>query len=247
MFDTQQQDEFCIVTMRHGKVNAQDLEFCRELTSVLNELDGNECRGAVLTGQERVFSAGVDLKRLIEEDESYLEEFLPAIINLFETLFGFSKPLVSAINGHAVAGGCIIASACDYRLLAPKAKIGIPELRVGVPLPCVAIEIMRSVAAPSVFQKMVNIGSTYSGELAVRMGLADELVEKENQVDIAMQHLRQLTQIPSRVFTLSKKQLRNPAMNRIREARKAFQDQIFELWRSDEVRSAIRVYVDQRL
>ena len=101
--------------------------------------------------------------------------------------------------------------------------------------------------APAAFQRMVNIGSTFSGEVALSSGLADELVERDDQFAVARERLRQLTDVPAGVFVLTKKQLRKPAMDRIAAGREAFQDQIFELWRSDEIREVIRAYVGQRL
>ena len=175
------------------------------------------------------------------------KSFFPALIAAFESVFCFSKPLVAAINGHAVAGGCIIASACDYRLLSPTAKIGIPELRVGVPLPSVAIEIMRQVVAPQAFQKMVFIGATYSGEVALANGLADELVEREQQFEMALEKANQLADIPRDVFALTKQQLRRPALDRIAAGCDEFQERIFELWRRDDIREVIRTYVGRRL
>ncbi len=248
MFVFTKTNQIMTITMSYGKVNALDLEFCHELKSNLEELaEDDSCRGVILTGSGQVFSAGVDLKRVIREEIPYLDQFLRALIDVFKAAFCFSKPLIAAINGHAVAGGCIIASACDYRLLAPQAKIGIPELRVGVPLPTVAIEIMRMVSAPPAFQKMVNIGSTFSGEESLANGLADELVERDEQQQVALDRASQLADIPSVVFGISKKQLRKPAIDRIAKGEAEFQSRVFELWRSDEIRNAIRTYVAKRL
>ena len=137
-----------VVVLKHGKVNAMDIELLESATATLKELAASNSVGAVvLTGTGTVFSAGVDLKRLIAETPAYLDRFFPAIRKLFFEAFTFPKPLVGAINGHALAGGCVLACSCDYRVLNREAKIGMPELRVGLPLPPEGIEILRFVAA----------------------------------------------------------------------------------------------------
>jgi len=106
---------------------------------------------------------------------------------------------------------------------------------------------MRMVAAPQAVQKMVNIGSTFSGEESLANGLADELVERDEQQQVALDRASQLADIPSEVFGISKKQLRKPTLDRIAEGEAEFQSRVFELWRSDEIRNAIRTYVAKRL
>jgi enoyl-CoA hydratase len=248
MFEISHQSGITTLLMSHRKVNAMDLEFCRGLISQLQQAAADEgCSAVVVTGRGRVFSAGVDLKRLIHEGPDYLEEFLPALIGAFDSIFRFPKPVVAAINGHAVAGGCILAAACDYRIIGPTAKIGIPELRVGVPLPTVAIEIMRLVAAPSHFQRLVNLGATCSGAAALAVGLADEMADLDLLQGRAFEKALQLSAIPPDVFRLTKRQIRQPASARIAAGDCLFQEEIFRIWRSAETRQVIRDYVEKRL
>ena len=207
MIDVEVTSEVAVIRMNHGKVNAMDLEFCCSLTRELNQISKSDLGGAILVGNDRVFSAGVDLVTLLDGGEEYLEQFLPALVECFKTLFRFPKPLVAAINGHAVAGGCIIATACDQRLIHAKAKIGIPELRVGVPLPSIAIEMTRFAVAREAFQTMVNIGKTFRGEEAIRVGLADQLVDRDQMLGLAMETVQELLTIPPSVFEISKRQM----------------------------------------
>src|SRR5262245_20613745 len=100
-------DGIAVVRLAHGKVNALDLELCEAITRTFAEIDASPARAIVLTGSGRTFSAGVDLWRLIDEGETYGQAFLPALIDAFEAVFMAGKPVVAAVNGHAVAGGCI--------------------------------------------------------------------------------------------------------------------------------------------
>ena len=115
----------------------------------------------VITGQGKMFSAGVDLPRLVEGGAAYVREFLPAMNHAFETLFAFPKPLVVAVNGHAIAGGCVMACCADYRIMAREpGRIGIPELLVGVPFPVVPLEIVRFATPPQHLQALIYRGLT---------------------------------------------------------------------------------------
>jgi enoyl-CoA hydratase len=247
VIDVETNSGIAVLKMRHGKVNAMDLEFCQALISELRKLKTGDCRAAILTGNDRVFSAGVDLVRLVREEPVYLETFLPVLIECFQTIFQFPKPLVAAINGHAIAGGCILASACDYRVAHSKVRIGIPELRVGVPLPSIAIEIIRFAVATEALQAMVNVGRNYRGDEAVQVGLADQIVASEEVLDSAMAAAKEFLTIPPSVFFISKKQLRAPANRNVHSNEKEFESLVFELWHSDEIQDVIKKYVAERL
>lgn len=235
------------VTMDHGKVNAMDLEFCEELERLLAELEENMgVDVVVLQGNSRAFSAGVDLKRLIAEPLDYVDRFLPALRQLFWRAVTFKKPLITAITGHALAGGCVLASAGDYRLLARDARIGMPELRVGLALPAEGLETFRFAVAPRDFQKVVTGGAWFANESAVATGLADALADSD-LLDEAISAARNFQRIPRRVFELTKAQIRRPLWQRIRESHAEFGDHVATCWRDPTVRDNVAKYVRERL
>lgn len=248
MFEITELESICIIEMHHGKVNAMDIEFCEKFVRVLTDLRlDSDCHAVILTSKCRVFSAGVDLVRMLAEDHDYVDRFLDSIQDCFQALFEFPKPMVAAIHGHAIAGGCVMAAACDYRFISHRSKVGVPELRVGVPFPPLALEIIRSVATPHALQSMVNVGATYRGESAIGVGLADFATVQETVLDAAIDMAKQLIAIPPKVFSLTKQQLRMPALENTRQAEKKFGEQIRSLWNSEEIRRMIQDFVDQRL
>jgi enoyl-CoA hydratase len=201
----------------------------------------------VLTGDGRMFSAGVDLVRLLNGGAAYVRRFVPSVNRMFETLFSLSKPVVAAVNGHAIAGGCVMTCAADYRLMAREpGRIGIPELLVGVPFPVVPLEIMRFAAPPEHLQAMAYRGLTLTAERALQHGLVDAVVDGERLLDDAIAVAESLAAIPSAAFGLTKRQLREPARQRMRagaEMDAAVQD----AWASPETLNAIRDYVARTL
>ena len=105
------------------------------------ELRGSDAKAVVLTGQGKIFSAGVDLKRLSEGGADYIRKFLPVLHKLYDTVFYHPKPVVAAINGHAIAGGCVLACCADRRIMAREGgRIGVTESLVGVPFPALAFD-----------------------------------------------------------------------------------------------------------
>src|SRR5216683_6145023 len=149
------------------------LDFCEALTARFAAV--SSARAVVLTGTGAIFSAGVDLVRLLEGGAPYIREFLPALSTMLATVFAHPKPVVAAINGHAIAGGCVLACAADRRLMAREGgRIGVTELLVGVPFPPAAMEIMRCATAPQYFEEAIFSGATYAPPDAVTRGLVHE-------------------------------------------------------------------------
>ena len=147
MLETEDRSGVTVLRLKHGKVNALDTELLRAITAAFQDLDPTAA--VVLTGHGSAFSAGVDLKRIVDGGQPYVREFLPALTETFLAVFNHPGPVVAAVNGHAIAGGCVLAAACDARLMSG-GRIGLAELSVGVPFPTVALEIMRHAVGPAV-------------------------------------------------------------------------------------------------
>ncbi len=242
------QNATAVLRMDLGKVNAMSLEFVDEMNKSLAVFaaDG-KVRAVILAGNPQVFSAGIDLKRLVSESPDYLEVFLPRLSQLFEAALNFPKPLVTAITGHAVAGGCVVACTGDYRVISHNARIGIPELRVGVPFPTAGLEIMRWATVGECFRKMINTGETFVGQEAVDAGLADESCETGKVLERAHLAIEDMLQIPAEIFGLTKRQIRFPVNRAITQGREAFGSEIDRLWRDPATRQSITDYVKKRL
>src|SRR5215471_13537258 len=187
MIDLEHRGEIAILIMRHGKANAMDGTFCMDLIKRLDELRKSPTRAIVITGQGNIFSAGVDLVQALDGGPDYFRHFLPPLRRAFEAVFFYEKPIVAAVNGHAIAGGCVLTCAADRRLMAQgQGRIGITELLVGVPFPVIALEIMRFAAAPQQFERIVYSGATFPPDTAVGLGLIDEAVEADVLLDRAL-------------------------------------------------------------
>jgi enoyl-CoA hydratase len=246
MIEVEMRGPVAVVQMRHGKANTLDVEFCTALAQRLDELRGS-ARAIVLTGQGSIFSAGVDLVRVITEGASYVDRFLPSLGRLFETVLTFPAPVVAAVNGHAIAGGCIVACAADHRIMArDTGRIGVPELLVGVPFPSIALEIMRAATAPHHLQTLVYTGVTLPAEEAIATGMVHVAVESAQLLERATATATSLAAIPQAAFSATKKQVYAPVLERVRAAASS-DARMLELWRAPETLEAIRAYVQRTL
>src|SRR5262245_63242137 len=154
------------------------MEFCEALTARFAEIP--PACAVVMTATGRTFSAGVDLVRLLEGGAPYIRKFLPALSTMFAAVFSHPPPVVAAINGHAIAGGCVLACAADRRLMARDGgRIGVTELLVGVPFPPVAMDIMRCAGAPQFFAEAIFSGATYAAPEAVARGFNHDTGEPQ--------------------------------------------------------------------
>ena len=241
-------DGIALLRLEHGKANALDVELCRSLRRRAEACSGREVRAAILTGTGRIFSAGVDLKRFTAEGAAYISEFLPTLIASISAWFALDKPVVAAVNGHAVAGGCVLACAADVKLMAAgPGRIGVPELRVGLPFPTAALEIVRHALAPQHVQAVVYDGATYDPEAACALGLIDEVVPAESLLDRAWEKARALAALDAHLFAITKQQLRAEARARIVEGERDRDPMIAELWAAEDTMARVRDYVERTL
>ena len=246
MLDVIHQAEIAVLRMSHGKVNALDTELCRHIIHRLEEIGTSSARAVILTGQGGIFSAGVDLVRALDGGAGYLRDFLPVLRKLFDVVFFYPKPVVAAINGHAIAGGCVLACAADQRLMARGGgRIGVTELLVGLPFPAIALEIMRSVAVPAYFREVMFGAGRYPPEAAVARGLVDTLVEPEALLEAAVEAARSLASLSAAAFAQTKSQTRQPVLDFVQQHAAGFDAAVDEVWFAPQTASHIRDYVSR--
>jgi enoyl-CoA hydratase/carnithine racemase len=229
------------LTLSSGRVNAQDVELLQELTGALGELQRSGAGALVITGAGRAFSAGVDLNRVVEGGAGYTDRLIPALSEAFEAMFCYPGPTVAAINGAAIAGGCVLACACDRRLISPEAQIGASEVRVGVPFPVAALEVMRYACGDRAEDVLLG-GGLYRGDEATANGLAHRVVA-EDLVGAAVAEASDLGGIPVDAYRHTKAQLRAATVARMREAG-GIDSEVRRLWGADETQQRIAAYLE---
>ncbi|HEX8905250.1 MAG TPA: enoyl-CoA hydratase/isomerase family protein, partial [Longimicrobiaceae bacterium] len=216
------------------------------LDALIRELAGlGDARALVVTAGGPIFSAGVDLFRLLDGGEAYVRRFIPLLGDFVRRLFALPKPVVVAANGHAIAGGGVMAAAGDYRLMAEgNGRIGVPELLVGVPFPAGALEAVRFAVPGDRIQSLVYTGRTFTPREALAERLVDEVVPADALLDRAREVAAQMGAIAPEAFALTKRYLRAPSLERI-DASAAHDEQVLAAWIAPETHARIRDYLER--
>lgn len=232
-----------VLRLAHRKANALDLELLAALRDAIEEAKHAPERALVLAGAPRIFCAGVDLNRVLEGRVDYLTRFLPALDEVCLALFRFPKPVVAAVNGAAIAGGAVLCCAADRRVGARGARIGVPELQLGVPFPLAVLEVVRSVVPTSHQGEVLWNGRILMDEAARAAGFFDELVEPGQAEVRALQVAAELAKIDSRAFAWNKALVRAPSDERMARDGQRAAAEALALWSSSDALAAIERYV----
>jgi enoyl-CoA hydratase len=244
MIHIEREGALTVIRMEHGKVQAMDLELVTALSETFDELRSSRPGAVILTGTGGAFSAGVDLPRLVAGGADYVRKFVPALCQSIEKLFAFPRPVIAALNGHAIAGGFILACACDYRIMAEgSGRLGVPEMLVGVAFPPLVLEVLRFAIPNEHLQELVYLGQIYAAEKALTLGLLDEIVKAENMLERAKEVADRLASAPITAFECSKHQLRQPFIERGVRFQTENGARILEQWCSPQTHAIIQAYL----
>jgi|GEM_PF-96100 len=227
-----------VIELDLGAANAINYEFLNHLNNKLEVLENSsKYKAAVITGYDRFFSAGLDLVKLFEMDRSAMKTFMGNFKTTFMRLFTSRKPVVAAINGHAVAGGCVMALACDYRVMGRgSAMIGLNEVKLGIGLPTMVIEFAKAALPPSSFSQVLLRGELFPPQKALGMHLIDELVEPSNVLQRSIEIAAELA-ASGDAFSQIKHDLRAPAVERLKSKDNSVE--WLDLWFSVDTRDAV--------
>jgi len=141
-----------------------------------------------------------------------------------------------------------MACASDYRIMAEGAgKIGIPDLQVGVPFPVIAIEILRFAVSTPHLRELTYLGRTYPTAEALERGLVDEVAPADELVDRAVETAARMGDMPAARFGITKRQLRQPALDRVKRHAASTDANVLAAWKSSETRAAMRSYLEATL
>lgn len=243
MIERTLQDELLTLRLNHGKASALDIELCDALEEQLSAAAVDPLvRAVILTGSGSIFSAGVDLPRLVDGGAEYVQQLVESLDAVLRALFVFPKPAVAAVNGHAIAGGALLTFACDYRIMSA-GRIGVPELLVGVPFPALALEMVRFAIPRQHLQSMVYLGRTVEADAAQAMGLIDESVAAAALLDRARTVAGQLADLAPEAFRMTKRQIREPFLRDAAHLAEESAEEIDSLWAAAPTHERIRTYL----
>lgn len=219
-----EQSGVTVVTLDDGKANTLGAAMVQGLTETAASLAGAS-GPVVLTGAGRFFSAGLDLGEVYAMDRATLGNFLDGFEKMALAWFALARPVVAAVNGHAIAGGAILALTADFRLAARSEwKIGLTEVSLGIPFPASALELTRFHVDPSHASRVFLGGELFAPEDARVAGLVDRVVEPDGLLASAAALAAQLGRSPGVAYARTKSSLREPTMTRYESVRSAHRE-----------------------
>src|SRR3954464_10332292 len=210
-------EEVAILRMDFGKANAIGDAFLQKMSALLEEVAARKARALVLTGDGRTFCAGLDLPALLDRGAEEIGAFVDRFSTFMLRVFELPIPVVAAIDGHAVAGGCVLALQTDFRVMSA-GTIGLNEVRIGVALPAVVLETLRLQVSPSSLRTIALEGRLFEPDAALHIGLVDEVVGPDRLIPRALEKAREMAALPAVSFARIKHSLRAPVAEAARRA-----------------------------
>lgn len=210
------------------------------MASLLDQIRAAGGQPILLRGGGDAFSAGLNLKEVAALDAKGMETFLRLLGDLAAELFDYPGPTVAYVNGHAIAGGCILALCCDWRVGAnsPRARIGLNEVALGLRFPARLLRMIRH-QIPRL-DRVVLPAALHAPEEALRLGFLDELVEPAQAEAAARKRLEVMGSYPREGYAAAKADLRAGVTRYDDAEEQAFLDDVIPVWTSQGVKDRVR-------
>jgi len=239
-------DGLAIITLNRGKSNSMNREMVTELSDMLHNIENDANIGGVLiTGKEHFFSAGLDLIELYNYNEEEAKDFWHVFLNFVAKITAFKKPLVAAINGHSPAGGCVIALACDARVMAEgKYIIGLNEVPVGIIVPNSIFNLYAFWLGKANAARHLLEGKLFNPEEALNIGLVDELVKPESILTAAERKVRKYMAFERNTWQQSKINIRRELIASTSADQSADLEVMLKQWWAPSTRAILKTIID---
>jgi len=245
------------LTLSRPPVNSLSLELCQSISGAVNFLETQypNLQGVVIkSSNPSVFSAGLDLMELHNPDRERLSKFWISFQNVFVSLYGTRLATVAAIEGHATAGGCMLALCCDYRVMVSSTsyksakqgpRIGLNETLLGMAAPQWMIDQMIRTVGFREAELALSKGSLYTPEHAFDVGLVDSLVARGDAVSEAHSELQKFTNIPPLARYATKMGCRQKYLDEFHSSRTEDLERFSSYVLNETVQANISAYLKQ--
>ncbi|MGH6737692.1 MAG: enoyl-CoA hydratase/isomerase family protein [Bradyrhizobium sp.] len=208
--------DIALATMiREREMNTLSLELLDELDAALTASVAGGARALIITGQGRAFCAGAHLRYFTNEDArigsgsfALRDRYLQPIATLFDRIETLPIPVIAAINGFALGGGCEMALACDFRLMADNTRIGVPEVRIGALAGAGGVQKLHRLVGRGKAMEWVLLGSHVTAQEALTHGLLTSAHPAAELMPAAMELARRFRLLGARAVAQSKMAVR---------------------------------------
>jgi enoyl-CoA hydratase len=234
------------ITLNRPKVlNALSPDLIREVNEALRELDADEkVRAVVLTGGARVFAAGADIADMA--DRSAVDQLQRDQTGRWAGIAAFSKPLIAAVNGYALGGGCELALMCDLIIAGDSARLGQPEINLGIIPGAGGTQRWPRTAGKHVAMEAMLIGAPVTSRRAYELGLVNKVVPAEMTITVAQRFARQAAEKAPLASRMAKeavlKAFETPLAEGLANERKSF----YFLFSTEDQKEGMHAFLEKR-
>ncbi|XP_041986758.1 enoyl-CoA delta isomerase 1, mitochondrial-like [Aricia agestis] len=239
-------DGIAIMTLQRPPVNSLNLDLLKAINSSLDEVAKNKAKGMILTSASpTVFSAGLDIMEMYKPDLKRAEEFWSTLQEVWMKLFGSTFATAAAINGHAPAGGCLLAMSCEWRaMVSGKYTIGLNETALGIVAPTWFVDTMCNTIPVREAEFALTTGRLFTVDEALKVGLVDEVAtDKADAIDKCKTFLKRFERIPSLARSLTKNRVRSGPVLRLQKNRQADIQEFLQFLQNPKVQQSLDMYI----
>src|SRR5207302_10325724 len=234
------------ITLDRPKVlNALSPALIAEAGQALSELDANqEIRAVVLTGGPKVFAAGADIGDMAQRTAA--EQLTRDMTGAWSPIANFTKPLVAAVNGYALGGGCELALMCDLIVAGDSARFGQPEINLGIIPGAGGTQRWPRTAGKYAAMETVLAGTPITATRAHQLGLVNKVVPAEMTIAIAQRIARQLAEKPPLAVRLAKEAVLKAFESPLAEGLVAERKSFYFLFSTEDQKEGMRAFLEKR-
>ena len=232
---------------RPDKLNAINPQMVGELRALADSLRGADLGALIFTGNGRAFSAGADISKLVEigrADE--FMKFIERIQTAYNEIEDLPFPTIAAIDGLAYGGGCELALACDLRIMARDASLGVPEIRIGVLPGAGGTQRLGRMLPPAIAKRMIYFGDPLGSDAALQYGLINEVVEPGRAFQTALQWARRLAQLPPLALRSAKLLVHGAQETSLKSGIESERQALAFLFGTEDRREGMRAFLEKR-
>jgi len=236
------EDSIATIHLNRGKVNPVNEAMVDELKACFEELESDPIvKAVVLTGQGKFFSFGFDIPGFLDHSKDEFAQFLTKFADLYAHIFLYPKPVIAALNGHAIAGGGMIATACDYRLMVEgKAKISLNEITFGSSVFAGSVEMLKCCVGQKNAESVLYSGAMFSADEALSLGLIHQKTTEDDLSEDTKKIAHDFAQRDSRAFESIKMLLRKPIAEQMTKTEKDSIREFVDIWYSENTWKLLR-------
>ena len=234
------------ITLDRPKVlNALSPAVIAEVGAVLRDLDADDSiRAVVITGGPKVFAAGADIGDMAER--SAAEQLNRDQTGAWSPISSFKKPLIAAVNGYCLGGGCELALMCDVIIAGDSARFGQPEINLGIIPGAGGTQRWPRTAGKFAAMEVMLTGGMISARRAYELGLANKVVPAEMSVAVAQRMARQLAEKPPVAVRLAKESVQKAFETSLAEGLEAERRSFYFLFSTDDQKEGMRAFLEKR-